>query len=409
MTATYDYGPAERQRLVGEAPRPGDRHPFTRDRARVLHSSALRRLAAKTQVLTAGESDVPRTRLTHTLEVAQIAREIAMALGAHPDLVELAALAHDLGHPPFGHNGEDALHALAAPCGGFEGNAQTLRILTRLESKVYDGDRSVGLNLTRSSLDACTKYPWGAGPDRRKFGYYDDDAAAFGWARASAPAGQRRCLEAQIMDWADDVAYSVHDVEDAILLGHLDPAILASAAEQEALIGLCRQHFTADADPAELRDVLTGVLGSGLWPQRFEGTHRQTAEVKRMASHLIGRFSIAAQDGTRQHYGAAPLGRYHADLVVDRRTRWEVALLKSVALRYVMQRPGADHIYRQQRELLTELVESLMIRGSRGLEPWLLDQGAAADSDARRLRVVLDQVASLTDVSAVAWHRRLCR
>ena len=190
-STTGQYDEADRARWVCEPSKQSARTPFERDRARVVHSAALRRLAAKTQVVGPQTDDFVRNRLTHSLEVAQIGRAIADELGADPDVVDTAGLAHDIGHPPFGHNGERALDELCDAAGGFEGNAQTLRILTRLESKAVDGEgRGVGLNLTRASLDASTKYPWfrdEAPYPTAKFGVYADDAEVFTWLRQGTP------------------------------------------------------------------------------------------------------------------------------------------------------------------------------------------------------------------------------
>ncbi|MEI6041281.1 MAG: dNTP triphosphohydrolase, partial [Actinomycetes bacterium] len=184
------YNDADRERFLDEPAKRLGRTEFARDRARIIHSFALRRLAAKTQVAVPWATDFPRTRLSHSLECAQVGRELGAALGADPDLMEGACLAHDIGHPPFGHNGEEALDKLAESCGGFEGNAQSFRLLVRLEAKTVDANGiSLGLNLTRASLDGATKYPWPRSNGVKKFGVYDDDQDIFNWVRKGAPQG----------------------------------------------------------------------------------------------------------------------------------------------------------------------------------------------------------------------------
>ncbi len=407
------YDAHARARWVDEPPKRAGaergartREDFARDRARVLHSYAFRRLADKTQVVVPGEDDFPRTRLTHSLEVAQIGREIADSLGCSADLVDTAGLAHDIGHPPFGHNGETALDAAAQACGGFEGNAQTLRVLTRLEAKVlHPADGAAGLNLTRAALDATCKYPWPRRADTSKFGVYDADRPAFDWLRAGAPEG-RRCLEAQIMDWADDVAYSVHDVEDGVHAGHIrlgaldddDRAVLCEiAASQYSSLG-----------PDGLAPVLEDLL---LMPTlrdlaTYDGSYRAQVAAKRATSELTGRFAGAAVAATQERYGAGPLSRYDADLIVPERVAAECALLKAVAVLFVMRRAGTTDRQAGQRRLLADLFAALADGAPGTLDRGLAPAWHTAGSDADRLRVVVDQVAQLTDTSAVAWHRR---
>jgi dGTPase len=411
-----------------------------RDRARVLHSAALRRLAAKTQVVAVGSGDFPRTRLTHSLECAQIGRELGGALGCDPDLVDAACLAHDLGHPPFGHNGESALAQLAADCGGFEGNAQSLRLITRLEAKVP----GAGLNLTRATLDATLKYPWvapsalagpksggpalggpalggpalagsalappdasGAGRPPGKYGAYAEDAAIFEWIRSEAPAG-RPCLEAQVMDWADDVAYSVHDLEDGLHAGLVTLDKLRDPAEQQAVASLTLTSYCkpGSATLAELIDVFAGLLALDCWPPDFDGTRASSAAVKYLTSELIGRLCGAAEQATLTP-GRLPLARYEADLVVPQQQRLECALLKGVTAYYVMSRSGVVAAQARERELIGELAEAILAGAPGTLDLVFRPEFDGAADDAARLRVVIDQVASLTDTSAIAWHQRL--
>jgi dGTPase len=410
------YGDADRERWVREGHKNRSRTQFERDRARIVHSSALRRLGAKTQVLGPASDDFVRTRLTHTLEVAQIGRELGKALGCDPDVVDTACLAHDLGHPPFGHNGERALAEAARGIGGFEGNAQTLRLLTRLEPKVFSPDgRPVGLNLTRASLDASVKYPWrfGAGPvaaasgrPTHKFGVYEDDLEVFTWLRDGAPAG-RKCLEAQVMDLADDISYSVHDVEDAVVGARFDLGVLQQDGERARVVEAVQAWYGDEIDADGLHEAMDRLVGARLWQPGFDGSRAALAVLKDATSQLIGRFAKAAQRATREAYGPGPLTRYAANLVVPATTVAEILVLKGLAVAYVMAPRELEPLYSRQREMLTDLVRVLGERAPLALEPPFAADWAAAADDAARLRVVVDQVASLTDVSAGVWHARL--
>lgn len=413
------------ERFVTETHKRGERTDFERDRARILHSSALRRLGEKTQVLGPIANDFSRTRLTHSLEVAQVGRELGKGLGCDPDVVDAACLAHDLGHPPFGHSGERVLNDLAKDIGGFEGNAQTLRLVTRLEPKVVSPQGQwVGLNLTRATLDAIAKYPWlrGEGPygaDSPKFGVYAEDREVFQWLRVGAPVNHR-CIEAQVMDLADDIGYSVHDVEDAVALGSASLGDLENERTFVDVVDITRRwyassfgsgRFSAD-DLAAAHERLRQMP---FWLTEPVADYRSQAALKDMTSQLIGRFALACHDATRQRYGARPLARYDADVIVPLETQAEILLLKGIAVYYVMAPRETTHDHLTQQQMLSDLVWALLEQEATGQrvlqEPyrteWLRAEEHHLGRDAGRLRAVIDQVASLTDLSAAAWHARL--
>ena len=399
------YSAFDRARFLDEPAKRGGRTEFARDRARIIHSFALRRLAAKTQVAVPWATDFPRTRLSHSLECAQVGRELGAALGADPDLMEGACLAHDIGHPPFGHNGEEVLNQLADSCGGFEGNAQSLRLLIRLEAKtVLPDGKSIGLNLTRASLDAATKYPWSRIKDAKKFGVYEDDLEIFNWYRTGIESG-KTSMEAQIMDWSDDVAYSVHDLEDSLVSGQIKLDQLSN--DLPKLFKVAKEMYLADITESEMQIGLSSLQKLSCWPRYYDGTHRSLARLKDLASQLIGRFAQAAEVATQEKYGDGDLTRYSANLVVPRAQRVEVALLKSMAGHYVINADDSQIRYADQQKLLTELVQAILQSAPATLESFFLQDWQQAQTDQQRLRVVIDQVASLTDPGAVALHERL--
>ncbi len=227
--------PARSRRMVAE-PSPANRSEFQRDRDRILHCTSFRRLALKTQVLMPEEGDHHRTRLTHSLEVAQIARSLARTLGFDEDLTEALALAHDLGHGPFGHTGEDALDRCFAAWGGFDHNVQSLRIVVDLEHRYFAFD---GLNLTVDTLDGLAKRN---GPVPSPMALLADYDRRLGLRLQRFASG-----EAQIASIADDIAYNAHDLEDGIRAGLLN---LEEVAEVSIVHDLLRS-LGANLDPAD--------------------------------------------------------------------------------------------------------------------------------------------------------------
>jgi dGTPase len=399
------YSSPDQERFLDEPAKRAGRTEFMRDRARVIHSAALRRLAAKTQVAVPWENDFQRTRLSHSLECAQIGRELGESLGADPDLQDTACLAHDLGHPPFGHNGEEALAAIASDFGGFEGNAQSFRLLVRLEAKTVDTEgKSIGLNLTRASLDGATKYPWPRSQNPRKFGVYEDDVDVFNWMRKGAPEGAQ-CIEAQIMDWSDDCAYSVHDLEDAIFAKQVEVKTFEKDFAQ--IYSVMINDYASDATEQEAVDAHKRLSALSAWPHYYDGTHRSLARLKDSTSQLIGRFVLAAETQTRKVHGDGPLSRYSANLEIPREQIVEVDFLKAIAGYYLINAAHSQERYAKQQIIVGELVEMLVASAPRELDSFFLKSWNEASDETARMRVIIDQVAALTDPGAYALHARL--
>ena len=408
------------QRFFNVSERNDGRGPFERDRDRVLYSDELRRLGGVTQVISPAERQLIHTRLTHSLEVAQIARALARRLidtapragieqagGLDLHVVETAALVHDLGHPPFGHVTESLLDGLLKCKGitdGFEGNAQSFRIVTKLSVR---RDDHVGLNLTRATLAAVLKYPWlveKAKDHKDKWGCYDSENDVFEFAREYAPSSDAKSLEAALMDWADDIAYAVHDVYDFVRAGLIPlDRLIADSAEREAVVD---NEIKRLSGPASSRtDLLAGferVLDFA--PRGNPLSRRHVAELHQFSSALVDRY-ISAIQFTGEGWGESaiqiPAGHKH-----------EVAVLKGLTWQYVISGQALTTQRFGQRQLISSLF-NLLVEAASSQKEWTVFspvvQGelAKCDTQDQRLRVVADVIASMTERQAVDLHLRL--
>ncbi len=447
--ATPDYEAESLERPPGREDPPDYRHPFARDYDRLLHAEAFRRLQGKTQVIAPGEADFLRTRLTHTVEVGQHARRLAERLGAHPDCCDAAAIMHDFGHPPFGHIGEEALCAAVdrtaqrwgidpAEVGGYEGNAQTFRLVT---SVLAGPDARPGMNLTRGTLDAVLKYPWfREDVTQPKWCFYPTEAEVGAWVRAGVPDERRyaRSFEAQVMDWADDVAYAVHDVEDWYLAGVFPLGMLAQASrarerlvEQIVARGRRRAKETPDgtpiedprSDPDEVGRAVEGLFTDpgGAFAAfaelggEYDGSPEANAALRIMRKRTFEQFT----NGVSLADPAAPARRHHNDLHIPHELRLRNDVLRDCIWIYVIDHPRMATYQRGQRRIVDELYEihadavaqqpSALGVFPRDVQRHLAGLQEAADraSAVETLRVLADHVGSFTDSQAARLHRRL--
>ncbi|MGM0525573.1 MAG: anti-phage deoxyguanosine triphosphatase [Pseudomonadota bacterium] len=423
------------------AGRTGDtRNPFQKDKARILHSAAFRRLQAKTQVMYIGMHDFPRTRLTHSLEASQIGSSLVVHFQHHQTdlardlklsepLIESLCLAHDIGHPPYGHGGEIALNYMMRNHGGFEGNGQTFRIVTQLEAYTP----SAGMNLCRRTLLGLLKYPVTMSQACRKSlpgdinnfrhlptrdwlpakALYDDDQQALSWtfnilsdndkqqlqtfsktpSERSHGHSQFKSVDASIMELADDIAYGVHDLEDAIVVGLINRELWM--AQMFDLLQELEQQLT-DFNATELTDQL------------FSDQHYQR---KRAIGGLVNRLLTSARLETYSARFEEPLLQYQANLGVSEQQLLNA--LKQFIFRFVIRKPEMQVQEFKGQQVVMELFDALSVDPERllpentkqryVLEKNSLDEGKAGNPQ----RVIADYLAGMTDAYAAKLHQEM--
>ncbi len=362
------------------------RSPFQRDRDRIIHSSAFRRLKHKTQVFVEHEGDYYRTRLTHTIEVAQVARTIAGVLGLNTDLAEAVALAHDLGHTPFGHTGEDALERLMAPYGGFDHNAQALRIVTRLERHYADFD---GLNLTWETLEGIAKHNGPVvGPNADK---KHDGPLPYALAEVNAEWDLRldthASAEAQVAAIADDVAYSHHDLHDGLRSGLFTEDDLMGLPVTGPAFEEVDRLYPGLEKMRRRHEALRRVFG------------RMVEDVIAVAQNRLASAQPKSVDDIRL-LGTTVI-RFSKPLFQD------LKAVRSFLFHRMYRAPSVMAVRAEVTQKLDDLFP-LFLRDPSLLPPeWQADVQAARD-ETQLARVIADYVAGMTDRFAIQEHQRLC-
>lgn len=387
-------------------PRGDERDEFERDRSRIIHSAAFRRLQGKTQVFTAGESDFFRTRLTHSLEVAQISKGLALRLKSNTDLLEAISLVHDIGHPPFGHAGEEELKRRMSSYGGFEANAQNIRILTELEIK---SDNYRGLNLTRAVVDGQLKYKNGYSVGDRKF-VYRGDVELVDWAAADARKSVGvtdsgcRSFECEIMDWADKVAYAVHDLEDSIRADYVDLSVFYDPMQKEVLDEVQEKFRCQSVDVRQVYSDLIEIFrkeNPELRPASLsDRADRLKAARKRLTSVLISRYIRAASRARRP--GACPgqmSERYLWTLIVPWKFQIEVSIINVFIRKFVIDSPQIRRLEEKGKHIIGGLFDKFMY-GDNAIQllprSWQSEVPAGSGKQVRA-RVVSDYISGMTD------------
>jgi len=379
--AIYASDPVKcRGRRIAQ-PSGSERSPFQRDKDRIIHSSAFRRLKGKTQVFVAHEGDYYRTRLTHSLEVAQIGRSIARVLGLDEDLAECLSLAHDMGHPPFGHSGEDALHEGMKPYGGFDHNAQTLRIVETLEGRYAEFD---GLNLTWETLEGIAKHN---GP----LVTCEADKAKLPWALRALEDWERLELdtyagpEAQVAALADDIAYNNHDIDDGLRAGLFSVADISEVPIVGEMFADVKKRYPDVSEDRQIHEAVRDLIGYMVADVLAE-TRRRLAEANPKSADEIRHLD-------------------HAICEFSEEFREKEAPLRKFLFENMYRHYKVNRMMGQASRVVKELFELFINDPS--LLPTELRNQCDGPLTAKTARVVCDHIAGMTDSFAISQHRKL--